>query len=192
VERSGVADSAPLTLTAYAARRGVSKMAVSRAVKAGRLARSVVRDDRGQPKIADPDLADREWSETTDLSRAPAYVKERAEARDPSRGGRPPRLDDDEGEPEGLSLGEQSAREKFWKANNAELDYRERAGELVNAKAMAAKVGDLILRCRTKLLGVPTRMRQRLPHLTAPDVAEIDALMREALEELSEDRKGEA
>lgn len=56
-----------MTLGKYAEHRrarglpGCSKAAVSKAIKAGRLAKSVVRDHRGQPKIADPELADREW-----------------------------------------------------------------------------------------------------------------------------------
>ena len=41
---------------------------------------------------------------------------------------------------------------------------------------------------RMKLLGVPSRARSRLPHLTLDDVAVIEELQREALEELSEGR----
>jgi hypothetical protein len=41
-----------MSLTAYAARRGVSPKAVSKAVAAGRLDKSVVRDEHGAPKIA--------------------------------------------------------------------------------------------------------------------------------------------
>ena len=79
-----------LTLGKYAESRkarglpGGSKNAVSKAIKSGRLARSVVRDQRGLPKIADPDLADREWrcSRSLPLSAAPlvARLAEIAEA----------------------------------------------------------------------------------------------------------------
>jgi phage terminase Nu1 subunit (DNA packaging protein) len=41
-------------------------------------------------------------------------------------------------------------------------------------------------------LTVPSRVSQRLPHLTAHDVAEIDAEVREALTEIGEDRLGYA
>ena len=54
-----------MSLRAYADHRGVSPEAVSRAIKAGRLRRSVVYvDDR--PKITSPEAADVEWAESTD------------------------------------------------------------------------------------------------------------------------------
>jgi hypothetical protein len=62
-----------MSLRAYARRRaelglaGVSTVAVSKAIKGGRLKASVIRDARGQPKIADPVLADREWNSRTSL-----------------------------------------------------------------------------------------------------------------------------
>jgi hypothetical protein len=70
--------SEPITLTAYAARRGVSVKAVSKAVAAGRLSGSVVRDKHGSPKIADPELADREWVTKTraSIDRKPASYSE--------------------------------------------------------------------------------------------------------------------
>jgi hypothetical protein len=92
-----------MTLTEYALRRGVSKMAVSKAVSSGRLVQSVTRDENGRPWVVDPELADREWARNTNLQQAPVYVRVREEARvqapaeptpavrDPSRGGRPPK-----------------------------------------------------------------------------------------------------
>jgi hypothetical protein len=49
-----------MSLAAYANRRGVSAVAVLKAVTTGWLAESVVKDARGAPKIGDPELADRE------------------------------------------------------------------------------------------------------------------------------------
>jgi phage terminase Nu1 subunit (DNA packaging protein) len=43
---------------------------------------------------------------------------------------------------------------------------------------------------RARLLAVPSRAAQRLPHLTAHDVAEVDREIRDALAELGEDRAG--
>jgi phage terminase Nu1 subunit (DNA packaging protein) len=45
--------------------------------------------------------------------------------------------------------------------------------------------------CRNKLLGIPTRAKQRLPGLTTADVLILDALIREALEALSNPEQGE-
>jgi hypothetical protein len=177
-------------------------MAVSKAIKSGRLVRSVVRDHRGQPKIGDVALADREWAAGTDLSKAPGYVKERETARAPARppppAGSPaprptapsspqpsPAGGEDGDPPEDLSLGEQTAREKFWKANLAELDFRKRSGELVEAQDVEAQLTDLFANCRNKLLGVPSRARQQDPALTREQILLVEGLIREALEELA-------
>jgi hypothetical protein len=184
--------SSSLTLRAYAKHRGVSAMAVSRAVKSGRLRKCVLRDAHGRPEgVSSAELADREWEEATDLSRAPGTVKEAAAKRaaragappDPGGGGgeEPPRP----GDPNNLSLAAETAREKYWKANHAELEYRERLGQLVEAKDVAKTLADVFATCRTKLLAVPIRARQALPHLTAQDVAALENLVREALEELA-------
>lgn len=189
-----------MSLRDFAKRRGVSAMAVSKAVKTGRLKKSVTHDPRGQPKIADPELADREWDASTDYSKAPGYVKERASARAaaaapparrenvPTKAPPPPPPDPDGdqiNEPADLSLAEESAREKFWKAHLAELEYRRRAGEVLDASVVKGRMVDAFARCRTKLLGVPSRMRQQIPHLTAQDVVVVESLVREALEELA-------
>jgi phage terminase Nu1 subunit (DNA packaging protein) len=180
---------APMTLTAYAKRRGVSTMAVSRAIARKRLVQSVVRNERGVPAIADPDLADREWDANTDLTHAPTYVKERAAAR--AAGAPPPDDDDAEDEApdlssvEDMSLADASRSEKAWKAKLAELKYRQAAGELVPAKDVSRALEDTFARCKTKLLAVHSRARQSLPHLTVADLAVIEDLIREALEDLA-------
>lgn len=190
---------------------GQSKNAVSKAIKRGCLVKSVVRDHRGQPKIADPELADREWAAGTDHSRAPAAVKDLAGAPaaaaapavplPPRPAAMPPAPDDigadARGEPAIQSIGVESAREKHWKANDAEIKYRKMIGELVNADEMREAVADAFARCRARLSGLPTRLRQQIPHLTAEDIAVADSFVREALDELAlkleeEDEEDEA
>lgn len=53
------------SLRAYAKHRGVSLAAVQTAIDAGRLRESVTRDEHGTRKIADVELADREWRANT-------------------------------------------------------------------------------------------------------------------------------
>lgn len=165
--------SGPLSQRAYAARRGVSHMAVQRAIKAGRLKDCL--NDGGQ--IVDPDLADREWERKTDLSRAPIPVRQRAAG--VALG---PAADDGEAVPD---MADASAREKHWRAKLAELKFRESASELVPAAGVKAELEGVFRSCRTKLLGIPSRARQLLPGLSLGDVAKIEALVREALEELA-------
>lgn len=176
---------APLSIRAYARHRQVSAPSVLRAIRAGRLKASLVVDAKGNSKIADVALADREWTANTDLSRAPGSVKERADTPKVLRPTTvtPPTVT----APAGVSsLTEASAREKHWKAKQAELDYLQAAGELVEVAPIAQRLTDLITQCKTKLLSVPSKAKHALPHLTRADVRVIDDLIRQALEDLAQ------
>lgn len=145
-----------------------------RAIARGRLAASV--DTDGQ--IIDAELADREWEANTDLSRAPGAVVERAAAR---AGGSAaaPRVTT------ANSVAENNAAKTYWQARQAELDYLADAKELVLARDVDAQVRGVFLACRTKLLGIPSRARQALPHLSVADIGALEGLIREALEGLA-------
>ncbi|CAM3200322.1 hypothetical protein G4177_03105 [Corallococcus sp. ZKHCc1 1396] len=84
-----------------------------------------------------------------------------------------------------LSSNEAERIKTYWQARQAELDYRQEAGELVPARDVRSKLEDVFRTCRTHLLGVPSSARQALPHLTASDVGTLENLVREALEELA-------
>jgi hypothetical protein len=86
------------------------------------------------------------------------------------------------------NLATASAREKHWRAELAELNYKQRAGELVNAAEMTAAMADAFSTVRTKLLGLPSKAKQQLPHLTLAELATLDEIVREALEGLSQRR----
>jgi phage terminase Nu1 subunit (DNA packaging protein) len=70
-------------------------------------------------------------------------------------------------------------------ANLAELKARKMAGELVEATEVEATWGGVLRTIRAGMLAVPSRVSQRLPHLSAHDVAEIDAEIRAALGEIA-------
>lgn len=183
-----------LSLREYAKRRGVSPPTVSRAVKTKRLLKSVVYDRHGDPKIADVALADQEWEANTDLSRAPAFVKERGllvqtSAPTPDGGDTPPPGEAAAAPPEAgkqdLNLSEASAREKHFKALIAEQQWRQRAGELVEARLVAEATAHVFTICRTKILAVPSKAKSMIPELTHAGIATLDDLLRQALEELA-------
>jgi phage terminase Nu1 subunit (DNA packaging protein) len=159
----------PLSLREYARRRGCTLRAVQNAIKTTRLNASIVLVD-GLSKIGDPELADREWAANTDQTR-------RAGAAAPAPGHDGAGADDD------------SSEDTFahWKAKKMRLDYEKAAGALVNAAEMQAAMADDYSMVRTKLLGLASKAKQRLPHLTLSDLATLDAIVREALEELAED-----
>lgn len=163
-----------LSLRAYAKRRGVSVEAVSQAAKNGRLSKSVVRGAHRRVKgISDPDLADREWAETTRVEMIPLS----GPAAQRGAGG----------EPSPLAVGR--SRLEMARAELAEMEIAQRKGELVKAVDLEARLVGIFGGCKTKLLAVPSRARQEDPDLTAAQLALFEALIREALEDLASPAK---
>jgi len=173
----------PMSLRKYAKRVGVSPEAVSQAIARHRLHLSVVLVD-GKPKIADPELADREWADNTDLSRAPDYVKARA--------GYVPSQESSNGGP---TVAEAAAREKTTRANMAELEYLVKAGRLVSAQDVEFRLVEMVNAAREAILAVPSKFKSLTPTLTHADLAILQQLLTKALEmlaELARAKKGEA
>jgi hypothetical protein len=80
---------------------------------------------------------------------------------------------------------ESRARHEFEKANLAELDRKTKEGLLLPRDQVEKAWAAAVTIARTKLLATPTRVRQRIPHLSLEEVDIIDWLLREALEELA-------
>jgi phage terminase Nu1 subunit (DNA packaging protein) len=147
----------------YAKHRGVSRQAVQQAIREGRLGAAITRGPKGQYSI-DAGLADVEWDRNTDPTRKP-------------KGGET-----------ATDYQLAKARREAALASMAEDELRRRRGELVSAANLGNRLRDVFTQCKTKLLGIPTRARQALPHLTGADVGVLDSLVREALEDLAEGR----
>jgi hypothetical protein len=179
------------SLRAYARHRNVSATAVHRAIESGRLSQCVVRDAAGKFRgITDLELADREWAASTDLTKAPTVVIERAEDPQPTPDVTP--TDESALEQLGAAVGivdperlSPLMRQKYWQAKTAELEYKKRIGELVDAKEVEARMVDEYSRCRTKLLGIARKAKAEMPELNHAQVLKIDNLVREALEGLA-------
>lgn len=186
-----------MTLTAYAAHRGCSVKAVSKAVAAGRLVESVGRNERDQPTILDAALADREWGANTrqraDRPAVPHGTPQRAvasiEVEKPETDPAPRRADLPAGVPV-YSVSQAvraaaAARREIAAADTAELELAAKRGQLVDAEAARADVEQAYSLVKTRLLRVPSDLAQRLPHLAAEVVPVLEELQREALEELA-------
>lgn len=180
-----------LSQRAFARHLGVSHIAVQRAIVTGRLARSVAKDAAGRWRIVDVALGEQEWTANGDMSRAPAAIKQRESDR--RSGGT---VDVPVGAtvdvdvlgtvPGGtLSLADATAQEKAWKARLAELQYREKSGALVDGRQVELKMVEVFTRCRTKLLGVPAKLKTSCPELTRAQLMAIDAAIRQACDELA-------
>lgn len=161
------------TVAAFARTLGVDESAVRKAIRNGRLDRSLGRDARGRVAITDVALATREWTANRDP----------AKARGPEAAAG-----------ETLLATTAAARRRVIEAqaSRIEQDLDRRSGTLVPAREVETTWAALVVAARTLLLGLPTRARQRLPHLMASDLAVLDSLVREALEELANGAKGES
>lgn len=58
-------------------------------------------------------------------------------------------------------------------------------GAMLDAGAVEREWSDILRSVRAAMLAVPPRAAQRLPHLTAHDVAELDREVRDALNEMA-------
>jgi hypothetical protein len=138
-----------MTQNAYAKHRGCSHAAVAKAIKSGRLARSLHRDEKGRVRI-DPRVADKEWSaNTNEMKRTNGSAKESEsfagtsvtapgvitrEESLPAEShalGPPPSLVELEGEP---SLADSRAAKEYYYALLAQLDYEQKSGKLIDAE----------------------------------------------------------
>lgn len=159
----------PISQRAYAAHRkqlglaGGTHRAVQVAIRDGRLKKSLAPDGRS---IADIAAADAEWDSTTRVDRIPLTG--------PTAAGTPP-----------PDLNESRARREAAEAALAEIELAEKRRELVPAKDVESKLVNVFAQCKTKLLGVPARARQRDPGLTGPQVELIENLIRECLDDLA-------
>jgi hypothetical protein len=190
----------PLSLRAYGRHReslglaGASAVAVSRAIDRKRLVKSVIVVD-GVPQIASAELADQEWAENTDLSRAPSSVRVKSGGVTSSMAVTPdaPVTDVKPVTPSaptrgkrGNTLVEASTREKNAKADLAELEFFEKTKEVIPAKAVAETWAEMVVQMRAAVLSVPSKAKTALPHLTHADLATLNDLLCQALEGLAQ------
>lgn len=77
------------------------------------------------------------------------------------------------------------ARSEFEKANLLELERKTKEGELLRCDDVKRAWSQAVNLTRTKLLGVPSTVKQRIPHLEVEEIEVITSLIREALEELA-------
>lgn len=173
-----------LSLRAYAKHRACALSAVQRAIASGRLQPpAIAKDGQGHWKVTDAAAADAQWQANTHGEKAPIAVQMREAARAaPPAPPRPPPGDDPLEE---VSPLEARVRLDLAKAQIAELELAERKGELVETEAMKVHLADVLTRVRARLLGIPVRAKQQLPHLNVSDIGSLDTLVREALEELT-------
>ena len=172
--------------------RGATHVSVLRAIRAGRLQPPAV-TRQGKGWEIDPTLADEQWAQATDPAprgtNACQDQKPRPKAAIP--GGQAPRrpslpsiraLADDSPEPAEIpSYNDSRARSEFEKANILEMDRKAKANMLLPREEVGQAWDAAVNITRTVMLGVPSKAKQRIPHLTPDEVALLMDLIREAL-----------
>ena len=165
--------------------RGVSGEAVSKAVKTGRLSRSVVYDAKGKPSI-DPEIAEVEWAAQTH----PTHGGKRGQAAEEAP---PPSTPTDEPRPTpsgaAATFAQSRAIKEAYLARLAKLEFEEKSGVLVKAdvvKNEAFKVARLV---RDAMLNIPDRVASELAADTDAFVVhrKLTLEIRKALEGLGGD-----
>jgi phage terminase Nu1 subunit (DNA packaging protein) len=85
---------------------------------------------------------------------------------------------------------ESRARTEYLKAELLELERKEKEGLLVRSADVQAKWVEVITISRTKVMGVVSKVKQRVPDLTQDQISILEDIVREALEELAEEGDG--
>jgi hypothetical protein len=163
----------------FAERLGLNHKTVGDALRAGKITQGVARDPAtGIIRITDAFLAEKQWREVMDPMRVPPGPARDAALERAGVGG-------DGAEVGGESFQEARRRKEIATADMKEIELRKLAGELVEASKVEAHLVKVFSACKTQLLGIPSRAKQTDTTLTLEQVNLIDALIREACEQLA-------
>ena len=88
----------------------------------------------------------------------------------------------------GLDLVEQRARLAAAQADRAELELAARRGQLVDAEQVKAGFVNMVTTAKTRLMGVPSKAKARIPTLTVRDIEALEDLITEALIAVAQDQ----
>lgn len=154
--------NARMTLAEFGALIGADEKTVRTSIANGRLQRGIARDGRGAWTVVDAKLAALDWEQN----------------RDESKVRREPRAGETTADARREQLREQTRKLRL--AN----DLRE--GTLVVAKDARDAWIALVVEAKTAARGIPSKAKQRLPHLTVADVLALEELVAEVLEHLAE------
>ena len=170
---------AMVSLRALARQLGVSHVALGKAAHAGTLTAGVVIGASGRVEVIDAAAAVNQWQ---------ALHRPRLVADSGGRPALPVAPPAPEARTAATDYHVGRARRELAQAEMAEIELDARRGQFVPLAVVRERLERVFLECRTKLLAVPNRIRQQLPHLSPADIRTIDDLIRDALEALADGR----
>jgi hypothetical protein len=173
-----------------AAALGVTVDAVYKAIKAGRLTAVTAAD--GTVRVNSETMRE-EWIRNTDSTRVriglgvrPTRTREPKPLRPREERMPKPQTRITQTQEAIPDYDESRARTEHLKAELLELDRKTKEGRLIPLEEVQSKWVEVVVQARTKLLGIPTKAKQRIPDLDVDAINILDDLVREALEDLSE------
>ena len=172
--------------------RGASHVAVLKAIQTGRLMPPAI-ERSGRGWEIDPELADQQWADATHPAergsghhrvRPPAAAPAPEPAPVPAR--KPPPLRQETTAPKGVPPRAVSeAVLAAVKAKRETMALHLDEGKLLRREDVEQAWSQAVNITRTRLLGVPSTAKQRIPHLEIEEVELLTLLIREALDELA-------
>lgn len=138
----------------------------------------------GNPLIERDNLEQRWAAITRTRTDSPNPLRPAAERTKPQP--KPPPPPPRAPEPEELpAYNDSRARSEYEKAKLLELQRKTQEGLLLRREDVELAWGGAVNITRTRLLGVPSTAKQRIPHLEIEEVELLTTLIREALDELA-------
>lgn len=191
-----------ISIREAARRLGVSDTAVHKAIKAGRVTVAGRTPTSDRPLVSWPQ-AQTDWLANSDTSKR-SHVGSKGSPRrsaDPepdvklATSGRPDEAHTPETTPvggdnlprtsAGPSYAQSRAVREAYQARLAKLDFEQKSGKLVDADEVKIAWFKHIKAAQTRIMGVPAACKTRVPDLPLAVVATIEAIVREALEDLA-------
>ena len=163
---------------------GITPQAIGQAVAKGRL--KIVLDEYNRKRI-DTSTLPEEYRKTTQTRNTTAHkaIKqlEEAEPKQIAEKPRGPRMSRTaEYIPD---YDESRARTEHLKAELLELDRKQKEGLLVPMAEVQAKWVEIVNVAKTKILGIPSKAKQRIPDLDSTAMSCLEDIINEALEDLA-------
>ena len=172
-----------LNFSQYAVHRGISKAAVTKAIQGGRITAHV--DPEGK-RFLFKEEADEQWDKNTNQNvGAPARDRAIEEEKKIEEQAPPEPNPIAPGDPRIPPLYQSKAIKEAFFARAAKLKYETDLGKVVEAEEVKKTWHAIISIARTKILGVPSKIRQRMPEMTNDQYLLIESIIRESLEDLS-------
>ena len=150
-----------IKLADFAASMGVSPQAVRKAIKEGRLVNGVKQGKRGY--LIDPDIAVKEWRDNTNSSqqRPPEVISAAKLNKTP------------EGLPSNINYTKARAHAELFKSKLLELEFREKAGQLLKATDVKVAQFQTIRMMRDAIENIPIRIVSEIAAVMQVDDTEI-------------------